>query len=72
MQIIEGRDIQVGDVIRSAAMRREREVKDIHPSSTGNTVEVRVEGEYVDPWYRIGVASKVRLYSRIEEIEEER
>lgn len=59
--IIQGREIQVGDVIRSAAMRTMATVTAAYPSSTGNTMEVSF---LAGPDYRIGMGSKVKLYSR--------
>ena len=57
---ITGRDIQRGDVIKSAAMRHPVTVTALYLSSTGNTVEVVGDGV----GYRVGLASKVRLIER--------
>lgn len=50
---IRGADIRKGDIIRSAAMRSWVEVRFVHESSTGRTMEVN------DGW-RIGKTSKVK------------
>jgi hypothetical protein len=68
MKTITGADIQVGDVIRSAAMWQPMRVRYLGASSTGRTQEVTVEyerryGTYTMD-YRVGMRSKVRLYER--------
>lgn len=77
---ITGREIRVGDVIQSPAMRRPHKVSAAHPSSTGNTMEIEtaIAPKMADgSWgsfetlgcdYRVGMGSTCRRFVDLSEV----